>query len=288
MSKISAKTSSPYNTKHFPLFSVITITLNNFQGLEKTYKSIKTQTHKDFEWLVIDGGSNDETVEFLNKQRSDTRAELNPFRFVSQADKGIYDAMNTGIAMAHGHYLIFLNAGDALARTKTLEMLAPFCEKAPEFIYGDALEQYENGRKPIAKHAKNHEKIHWGMFTHHQAMLYRRHLVRDLRLRYSLHYKIASDYDFTVRFLRGCTNIQYVNKPICIFKMGGISQQNAWQGRKEQYIIREALEMVPLPQNLWILVTQTFSWHLKSLCPWLYDLLKPAEKQLPKNNSDKK
>ncbi len=288
MSKASTKDNTPYNAKHFPLFSVITITLNNYQGLTNTYSSLKKQGFKDFEWLVIDGESNDETVDFLRQHRSNTRAKPNPFRFVSQADDGIYDAMNTGIEMARGHYLIFLNAGDALANAKTLETLASFCENNPEFIYSGALEKYENHRKPVAKPAKSHEEIHWGMFTHHQAMIYRRHTIRDMRLRYSLRYKIASDYDFTARFLRECENIQYINKPICLFEMGGISQKNAWQGRKEQYIIREALAIVSLPKNLWILATQTLSWHLKSLCPWLYNFLKPAGKQLTASHSSKK
>jgi putative colanic acid biosynthesis glycosyltransferase len=286
MSKTPKKSSSIYNTKHFPLFSVITITLNNHSGLQKTYKSLKNQNYKDFEWLVIDGGSNNETLNFLRKHRSDTRADLNPFRFVNQADEGIYDAMNTGIEMARGHYLLFLNAGDALISTKTLELLAPICKKAPDFVYGNAYEQTINGRKPVAKQANSHENIHWGMFTHHQAMLYRRHIIRDLHLRYSLRYKIASDYDFTARFLRECKDIKYINKPICIFEMGGISQQNAWQGRKEQYIIRETLDIVPLALNLWILITQTLSWHLKSLCPWLYNFLKPAGNQLARNHSN--
>lgn len=282
MSKTSKKARSPYNAKHFPLFSVITITMDNYQGLQKTYNSLKSQSFEDFEWLVIDGGSGDETVDFLRKRRSEARTDLNPFRFVSQKDNGLYDAMNTGIDKAHGHYLLFLNAGDTLADSKILEMLAPTCEETPEFVYGDAFEEPKNGRKPVAKAnykpANSHEKIHWGMFTHHQAMLYRRHIVRDTRLRYSLRYEIASDYDFTARFLKECEDIQYLDKPICIFEMGGISQQKAWQGRKEQYIIRETLELAPLPQNLWILLLQTLSWQLKSYCPWLYKLLKTRRK----------
>ncbi|MCK5385313.1 MAG: glycosyltransferase [Alphaproteobacteria bacterium] len=273
--------------KHFPLFSIITVTLNNYAGFIKTYNSLKIQEFEDFEWLVIDGGSSDKTVEFLRSHRSTTRTDKNPFRFVSHTDEGVYDAMNTGIKMAKGHYLLFLNAGDALADAKTLDMLAPICEKNPDFVYGDAFEQAKNGRKPVAKPARSQEEIHWGMFTHHQAMLYRRHIVRDTRLHYSLRYKIASDYDFTVRYLKKCKNIRYTNKPICIFELGGISQQNAWQGRKEQYIIREILEMASLPQNLWILFVQTLSWQLKAALPWLYNLLKPAGKQLVKGNSSK-
>ncbi len=282
MSNSQSKQTTIYETRHFPLFSIITITLNNYQGLKKTFKSLKNQSYSDFEWLVIDGKSSDETVEFLRKHRSSTRADTNPFRFVSQADEGIYDAMNTGIDMARGHYLLFLNAGDALANNKVLEELAPLCEKAPDFIYGDALEKYKNRRKPVIKPAESHDDIAWGMFTHHQAMLYRRHKVRDIRLRYSMRYAISSDYDFTARFLLKAQKIERINRPVCIFEMGGISQQQAWLGRKEQYIIREELEMVPIAQNLWILLMQSISWYMKAYCPWLYDALKPAGKQLLK------
>ena len=69
--------------KHFPVFTIITITLNNFSGLQKTYESIQKQTFEDYEWLVIDGGSTDGTVDFLRDRRSATRSALNPFRFIS-------------------------------------------------------------------------------------------------------------------------------------------------------------------------------------------------------------
>jgi len=288
MNETPKSTASLYTTKPFPLFSIITITLNNYQGLKETYNSLKIQKFTDYEWLVIDGRSSDKTIDFLRKHRSNTRTNKIPFRFVSQTDEGIYDAMNTGIEMAHGHYLLFLNAGDTLADAKTLDMLAPHCKKSPDFVYGDAYEQYKNGRKPVIKTAQNHKEIHWGLFTHHQAMLYRRHTVRDAKLRYSLRYKIASDYDFTARFLKECDDIIYIDKPICIFDMGGISQQNAGLGRREQYLIRESLEMVTTAQNLWILLVQTLSWNLRAHCPWLYKILKPAGKQLLRSHSDRK
>ncbi|MCK5374079.1 MAG: glycosyltransferase [Alphaproteobacteria bacterium] len=282
MSKSHQITESFYNNQHFPLLSVITVTLDNYTGLTKTYNSLEEQGFTDFEWLVIDGGSNDETVDFLRRKRSDTRANINSFRFISQKDDGIYDAMNCGIDIARGHYLLFLNAGDALATPQTLETISHVLtrSKAPDFVYGDAFEELENGRNPVTKLARTHEDIQWGMFTHHQAMLYRRHTIRDLELRYSLRYSIASDYDFTTRFLRECKEIEYINAPICIFEKDGISQKNAWKGRKEQYIIRETLGMVPTAINLWILCVQTFSWYLKTNIPWVYKLLKPAGIQL--------
>ncbi|MFP4386768.1 MAG: glycosyltransferase family 2 protein [Alphaproteobacteria bacterium] len=284
MTKKTINKSSLYDTKHFPVFSIITITLNNYKSLKKTSKSIENQTFKDYEWIVIDGQSHDETLEFLRQQRTKTRTHQNPFRFISEKDDGLYDAMNKGIEIAKGHYLLFLNAGDRLASTTTLQTLANACKNKPDFIYGGAYEETKISAKPAAKPAKPHTKIAWGMFTHHQAMLYRRHLVRDSRLRYSLRYKIASDYDFTARFLSKTDKIKHIAKPVCIFEAGGISQKNAWIGRKEQYIIREILEIVNPAQNLGILFTQTIAWELKTLFPRLYYLIKTAEKQLTRSN----
>lgn len=275
MNKDAPETNKPLHTeKHFPLFSVITVTRENYRGLKNTCESLDLQGFEDFEWLVVDGASTDETVEFLRARRRDARTDTIPFRFVSAKDDGIYDAMNIGIEMARGHYLLFLNAGDTLAQAETLRKLGSICKKNPDFVYGDALEVSEEmlkkGRKPVSKLARSHEDVHFGMFTHHQAMLYRRHIVRDMHLRYSLRYRIASDYDFTVRFLQNCKDIQYVKEALCIFELGGVSQQNAWLGRKEQYMIRDALELVPLPLNLWILCAQSFLWTLRRFCPWGY------------------
>lgn len=258
----------------FPKFTLITITLDNLEGLKKTEKSIDKQSLKDFEWLVVDGGSNDGTIDHLRDRRSKTRAEEHPFRFISEKDDGLYDAMNTGIKNAHGHYMLFLNAGDELAATDTLEILAPHTENKPEFIYGDALEPTQKSEKPIYKKARRYKELAWGMITHHQAMLYRRHTVRDFKIRYSLIYNIASDYDFTTRFLLKANKITYIPKPICIFEQGGVSQKNASQGRREQFMIRDRLEMVPTTKNLWIFIVQTLSWNMKTRLPWLYYTLK--------------
>lgn len=259
--------------ENFPTFSIITITLNNFEGLKKTEKSIDTQTYENFEWIVIDGNSTDNTLDHLKNRRTNTRRDKNPFKFISEADEGLYDAMNTGIEQARGHYIVFLNAGDELAATETLSLIAPHTEKKPDFIFGDALEPI-NGNKTTYKKARRYKDIAWGMITHHQAMFYRRHTIRDFKMRYSLIYEIASDYDFTARFLLKAKKIAYLPKPICIFEQGGVSQRNAALGRKEQFIIRQNLEMVQPTLNLWVLIVQSSAWRLKSAWPSGYRMLK--------------
>lgn len=125
-----------------PLFSIITVTLNNIAGLKETHRSLKLQTFRDFEWIVMDGGSNDASADYLKT----TDAQWH-----SEKDEGLYDAMNEGIARAKGDYLLFLNAGDMFADAGILEEIAKHAEKKPDFIYGDALETQGGTNPPFYK-----------------------------------------------------------------------------------------------------------------------------------------
>ena len=95
--------------------SIITINLNNVSGLENTLSSVRAQTFRDFEQIVVDGGSSDGSVDVI-RANSDWIAQ-----WISEPDSGIYNAMNKGVRMASGDYLLFLNSGDCLASPKVLE-----------------------------------------------------------------------------------------------------------------------------------------------------------------------
>lgn len=238
------------------LFSVITITRNNAKGLEATYASLAAQGFTDYEWIVIDGDSEDSTLDFLKDK---------PAFVVSEPDRGIYDAMNKGIDRAGGAYLIFMNAGDRFAGPDVLQALAEIVKAKPAFVYGDS---YEGG---FYKKARHHHKRFQGMFTHHQAMVYAKDALGDLR--YDLRYKIAADYDLTLRFLNKAGAFVYWPQPICVFEAGGISQQNAGLGRLEQFLIRKGLGVSPLINGT-IFALQYANYTLRKLCPPLYQFLK--------------
>ncbi len=279
------------------LFSIITVTFNNLHGLKQTYSSLHMQSCDDYEWIVIDGGSDDGSAGFLHEispsprwgegrgegeekperhSNIDLRASHPPHPtlspqgrglfWLSEKDEGIYDAMNKGIERANGDYLLFLNAGDTLAAPDALAKVKDAA--GPDFIYGDALEG-EN-RKP----ARSHRTIARGLFTHHQAMFYRRETLGDLR--YDLTYKIAADYDFTARFLQKTDKALYLPFPVCIFEPGGISQQRVRQGREEQYQIREKMKLCHPVQNCAITLLQQAASGFRSLCPALYWRLKSS------------
>lgn len=244
-----------------PLFSIITVTLNHSGGLKRTHESLKNQDFGDYEWIVIDGRSTDDTVEYLKSVQAN---------YISEKDRGIYDAMNKGIDRANGQYLIFMNAGDCFSGTNILSALKKIIEKEnPDFIYGDALENID--AQTLAKKARHHSKITQGMITHHQAMIYSRSLIDNIR--YNQSYKIAADYDLTLQLLNKAEKISYLPQAICIFESGGISQQQVLKGRKEQFRIRRTNGMSAI-HNIMIFTGQSFAYMLRKTIPALYWFLK--------------
>lgn len=251
-----------------PLFSIVTITYNNIEGLQKTHKSLKAQSLTDYEWIIVDGGSDDGTKEYVE---SHTRLP----DFVSEPDNGIYHAMNKGLERAKGEYILFLNAGDCLADQDILATMEKSIKAfAPDFLYGDSTEGIDE-KNAFYKKARNHRRYLWGMFTHHQAMLYKRTSIKSLR--YSEHYKIASDYLFTVQFLKNIkdeSKIHYIPCAICLFETGGISQQNDVLGRKEQADIKKRLALCEDSTISFIAFCQKMTMLLKTRVPEVYKILK--------------
>jgi putative colanic acid biosynthesis glycosyltransferase len=240
-----------------PVFSIITVTLNNLSGLKRTHQSLLEQTVSDLEWIVIDGGSTDCTTGYLKTTKA---------LWVSEPDNGIYDAMNKGIEKATGEYLLFLNAGDELATSDVLEQLSKVARDSPDFMYGDYY-LHEN-KKKFYKKSKQIKKLSRGMITSHQAMIYSRKKLEGIR--YDLNYQIAADYDLTLKFLMSDKKTIKLTIPICIFESGGLSEKKAFIGRFEQYKIRKNLSILPEIENLAVFFAQFVPWNLRKKFPKLY------------------
>jgi putative colanic acid biosynthesis glycosyltransferase len=237
-----------------PKYSIITITLNNQAGLKVTAQSIKEQTFKDYEWIIIDGLSTDGTQ---------TDLENYDAYVISEPDNGIYDAMNKGLDVSKGEFIIFMNAGDSFAENSTLtDCLDYDCD----LIYGDGYEGEAYRR------ARNIQYIDWSLNTFHQAYFYRRNVIA--KLRYDLNYKIAADYKFTLQFLQKAKNVVYHAAPICRFVEGGISNIMPEQGRREVYDIRYELDTIPPITNEIYYYLQTAIWYLKKRYPKYYHILR--------------
>lgn len=243
-------------------FSIISVTRDNLGGLKATGESLEAQTFQGFEWIVIDGASRDGTQDYLATTKS---------KWISEPDTGIYDAMNKGIAIASGDYLLFLNAGDALAGPGTLKDVADGI-RDDDFIYGDSLE--DGHIRP----ARPPERALLGMFAHHQALFYRRAVIGDLR--YDTAYRIAADYKFTLEFLKNAGAQRRLPFPVCVFAPGGVSQRRARLGRVEQFRIRRELGVCALPVNTAIALAQTLLMALRRAAPGLYWRLRTGDNRL--------
>lgn len=246
-------------------FTIITVVKDDLAGLKNTSESIKEQSCKDFDWIVIDGASSDGTPEFLENTTA---------KWISEPDDGLYDAMNKGLSRARGNYILFLNADDLLANQNVLKMIKTQAQNQV-IIYGDSIEELQNNQR-VFKPAKDVRTIKTGLFTHHQAIFYRRDKLD--KLQYNTDYKIAADYDLTLRFLQNKPSILKIKAPICIFKAGGLSQQKAALGRKEQFQSRKEAKAISPWQNMLIYIAQFCIWHFRCALPALYWRFKSSSK----------
>jgi glycosyltransferase involved in cell wall biosynthesis len=209
------------NTKsNTPWLSIITINLNNGAGLQKTLASIQAQSWRNFESVIIDGGSTDESVAIINNFSSNSKCNIS--KWVSEKDNGLYHAQNKGIRAARGEYLLFLNSGDYLCSEKTLENLYPEKWKS-EIIYGNVL--VENGKRRSATRMPpkiSAEHLYYSTLMH-PATFIRRNLFKKVGM-YREDFKICSDYYFFVKALvRHKIVPEYRMDVISVFDGGGLS-----------------------------------------------------------------
>jgi len=229
-------------------FSIITIVYNESDTIDSTLKSIISQSYNAFEYIVIDGKSTDGTTEIIKKYSNSIDY------FISENDKGIYDAMNKGLSFCNGEYVIFMNGGDCFANEYVLEKIYSILKSSNnlyDFIYGDSIVKMKEN-KTYPKRARNHRYFWYGMFANHQAMVYSLSIIRNYNLRYDLKYKISADYKFTLEFLQKSKSICYIPTAICLFSMDGISNQQKQLGLVEAQNARSEVLRYTKLQNSFI------------------------------------
>jgi glycosyltransferase involved in cell wall biosynthesis len=178
-----------------PELSIITVCFNEVKRIALTCESIVNQTFQDFEWIVIDGGSTDGTLDILK------RYEQRMNYFVSEPDRGIYHAMNKGIAQAHGAYLLFLNGGDYLHQEDTLvQVFNPNKVLTKDIYYGDALFQREGSFKYHTPKFQDYYSRFLTKTFQHQSTFIKRKLFEIYGF-YDESFLISADLDFFLRVL---------------------------------------------------------------------------------------
>jgi glycosyltransferase involved in cell wall biosynthesis len=215
--------------KNEPLVSVITIVYNGVNDIGHTIESVLNQDYENFEFIVIDGGSNDGTQKVIQKYKDQITY------YVSEKDKGIYDAMNKGILVSKGTWVNFMNAGDKFCNNSVLSSVFKHNTILEQFslIYGY---KYSDGVKTIPHKIDVLKK--GIIMANHQSMFFNSEKLGE-DLYYSLNYPIYGDYDLVSKiFLKyGQDSFEYINKPIAIYEGGGISSITSFQKRKDKYVI---------------------------------------------------
>lgn len=197
--------------------SVITICYNIKDEIERTCESIVSQTNQDFEWIVIDGGSTDGTVDILNKYKSHMTV------FISEKDKGIYNAMNKGIKQAKGEYLNFMNGGDCFASPDVVEQFYKCAAFGADVVYGDMKYIKKSTDGEICKYSDKIDLYFFYKSTiNHQSSFIRKELFEKYGL-YNEEYKIAADWEKFVLYQKEQCKFEYFNYVVACFYDGGIS-----------------------------------------------------------------
>lgn len=213
-----------------PLLSIITVTYNAGAVLQRTLDSVVAQDYPSIEHVLIDGASKDNTLALLQAHAAQIQRSV----LVSEPDKGLYDAMNKGLARATGDYVLFLNAGDELADSHILTEI--FAEKAnADVYYGHALLVDLDGRPhglrlPHPPTKLSWKSLQWGMSVCHQAFVVK----RGLAVTYDLSYPICADIDWMIRTLKQCNTMHFTGGVVCRFLMDGLSsnrRKQAWWER---------------------------------------------------------
>ena len=203
------------------LFSDITIAYNNKDGLTRTLDSFFAQDFDDFEVIVVDGGSTDGSKELLEKYSDKFKNRGINFTYISEKDTGIYNAMNKGIKMSSGEWLLFMNSGDELCDSLVLHQASQMISnQSADIVYGDYCRVYDN-KKVYCVSSDKLKKIRKSLPFSHQSVFTKRELFSPRPYDESL--KISGDYEwFLNAYLEG-KSFAHISLFVCDFYVDGIS-----------------------------------------------------------------
>jgi glycosyltransferase involved in cell wall biosynthesis len=206
-----------------PLFSIITVTYNAESTIERTLISVDSQSCHLYEHLIIDGASTDSTLQITKQYPSNQRI------IKSSPDKGLYDAMNKGLGLAKGDYVIFLNSGDKFHSKDTLQVIADTImdNDYPGIVYGQTDLVDNDGQYIAPRHLRAPEKLTLrsfanGMRVCHQAFI----VLKKIASSYDLKYRYSADYDWCIRCLQHSHRNCYTNSVLIDYLYEGMTTAN--------------------------------------------------------------
>ncbi|MCB0521948.1 MAG: glycosyltransferase [Lewinellaceae bacterium] len=238
-----------------PFISIITVNYNSGHLLEGTARSVLAQTYPHLEYLLVDGGSSDHshTIFKLIERVNDRLLNAKILRWHSEPDQGLYDAMNKGLCMAKGDFVLFLNAGDRLLEPKTLEKAMLHCTPDTDVLFGEAMlvteTRHHLGTRSQLTVQKLPQTLTWqslrmGMVVCHQAFLARKSIAP-----FYMENNLSADIDWVIEVLKKSRKTVNTHLVLAEYLVGGISKQQHRQSLKDRYgILKKHFGFWP---NLW-------------------------------------
>ncbi|MBC8051485.1 MAG: glycosyltransferase [Sphingobacteriaceae bacterium] len=242
-----------------PALSVITVVYNNVKDIERTVLSVVNQTYDNIEYIVIDGGSEDGTVDILKKHQHRIS------KLVSEPDKGIYDAMNKGLALATGDYVLFMNSGDEIYALDTVDHV--FASSGDADIYYGETEMVDENlnslgqRRHKAPVKLSPDSFKYGMSVSHQAIYIR----RSLALPYNTSYKLSADIDWILNALKRARKIENTQRYVAKYLVGGMSKKKHKESLMERFhIFSKHFGLIPNIFNHAVIATKLFIYYIRN------------------------
>lgn len=203
--------------------SIITSVFNNEATIRDAIESVISQTYPDIEYIIIDGGSKDGTIEII-KEYSHVITH-----FISEPDRGIYDGLNKGLGLATGDIIGFLHSDDLYPDNTTISTIMQAFADNIDGVYGDLVYTSKNDISKILRYWKSKpfspKLLKYGWMPAHPTLFLRRSIYQQHGL-FDLHFKIAADYDFMLRILKSDLKIDYLPKILYKMRIGGESNKS--------------------------------------------------------------
>ncbi|MBL7827122.1 MAG: glycosyltransferase [Saprospiraceae bacterium] len=239
-----------------PTFSIVTVVYNGAELLAGTIQSVQSQTYPHLEYIIVDGASKDQTLDIVREYA----AKMPYMRWISEKDRGLYDAMNKGLRIATGDFIQFLNCGDHLHAPDTIEQLAHKTTRHTDVIFGETL-LVDETRQPAGVMSelstrKLPSHLNWrdylnGMLVVHQSFIPRRALAPEYVMD-----NLCADYDWCIKILKNSRENINAGVIITDYLMGGMSKQRHRQSLKDRFsVMRSHFGIfLTLAAHLWIVV----------------------------------
>lgn len=231
-----------------PQITVVTITYNAAAVLQRTLDSVLAQSYPYVEHLIVDGASKDETLVMAEQYREESleKAAAHEVKVISEPDRGIYDAMNKGLREATGDFLVFLNAGDTLPSTDTLELVMDKADDGVGVLYGNTDIVDGDGNFLYHRRLQPPERLTWrsfrqGMVVCHQAF-YARTEIAKAQI-YDLHYRFSADVDWCIRVMKETEHRQMtlvnLHAVVANYLEEGATTKNHKASLRERYLVMQ-------------------------------------------------